>query len=82
LICKNLSAELNNFKASSEKQRQSTMASIAKAQETSKQMAKENADLKRTNQHLEMQNKAAYNRIKAIAENLENAAKEMSATKK
>ena len=78
---KNITTEFNAFKASNEKQRQSTMASLTKIQESSKHAAKENAELKKKNQELEAKCKAACERLKAINDALEKAHKQHSSSK-
>ena len=79
---KNVATEFQTFKASNEKQRQATMATLAKAHNSSKHAAKEIAELKKKNQHLEAHCKAACERLKAIVANLEKVEKDLSGAKK
>ena len=65
-----------------EKQRQATMTSLTKIQNASKHAAKENAELKKRNQQLEAQCKAACERLKAIADKLEKVERELAGAKK
>lgn len=78
VAAKNITTEFNSFKASNEKQRQATMASLAKIQQASQQAAEENARLRKRNQELEAGFAAASSRLKALAEKLEQAEKKLA----